>query len=113
FLLLFFFFSSRRRHTRFSRDWSSDVCSSDLLAVVGLAIRYVLPKLLHLLSHSQELLVLFGISWAVALAALGDTLGFSKEVGAFEIGRASCRVRVQISAVAVTVIIESEEVITD
>src|SRR5690606_39864359 len=28
--LSFFFFSSRRRHTRFSRDWSSDVCSSDL-----------------------------------------------------------------------------------
>src|SRR5690606_41014861 len=27
---LYFFFSSRRRHTRFSRDWSSDVCSSDL-----------------------------------------------------------------------------------
>src|SRR5690606_3583742 len=30
YVLLFFFFSSRRRHTRFSRDWSSDVCSSDL-----------------------------------------------------------------------------------
>src|SRR5690606_40057101 len=29
----FFFFSSRRRHTRFSRDWSSDVCSSDLDAL--------------------------------------------------------------------------------
>src|SRR5690606_12969398 len=29
-LFFFFFFSSRRRHTRFSRDWSSDVCSSDL-----------------------------------------------------------------------------------
>src|SRR5690606_40097497 len=29
-LSFFFFFSSRRRHTRFSRDWSSDVCSSDL-----------------------------------------------------------------------------------
>src|SRR5205809_6775159 len=27
---VFFFFSSRRRHTRCSRDWSSDVCSSDL-----------------------------------------------------------------------------------
>src|SRR5690606_39621466 len=27
---VFFFFSSRRRHTRFSRDWSSDVCSSDV-----------------------------------------------------------------------------------
>src|SRR5690606_40529205 len=29
----YFFFSSRRRHTRFSRDWSSDVCSSDLSGV--------------------------------------------------------------------------------
>src|SRR3712207_8910364 len=28
--LMFFFFSSRRRHTRYWRDWSSDVCSSDL-----------------------------------------------------------------------------------
>src|SRR5438128_10449474 len=30
FLVFFFFFSSRRRHTRCYRDWSSDVCSSDL-----------------------------------------------------------------------------------
>src|SRR5687768_17897395 len=30
FFYFFFFFSSRRRHTRCSRDWSSDVCSSDL-----------------------------------------------------------------------------------
>src|SRR5215510_3305201 len=29
----FFFFSSRRRHTRWPRDWSSDVCSSDLVVV--------------------------------------------------------------------------------
>src|SRR5206468_9842130 len=29
-LYIFFFFSSRRRHTRSDRDWSSDVCSSDL-----------------------------------------------------------------------------------
>src|SRR5207302_2727368 len=35
-ICFFFFFSSRRRHTRFSRDWSSDVCSSDL-AVRGAA----------------------------------------------------------------------------
>src|SRR5216683_2488992 len=33
FLFFFFFFSSRRRHTRSDRDWSSDVCSSDLGAV--------------------------------------------------------------------------------
>src|SRR5690606_40727252 len=31
--IFFFFFSSRRRHTRFSRDWSSDVCSSDLYKI--------------------------------------------------------------------------------
>src|SRR5690348_17578313 len=30
-IVLFFFFSSRRRHTRWTGDWSSDVCSSDLL----------------------------------------------------------------------------------
>src|SRR3712207_8709802 len=30
-LVMCFFFSSRRRHTRYWRDWSSDVCSSDLL----------------------------------------------------------------------------------
>src|SRR5699024_11838459 len=30
------FFSSRRRHTRSKRDWSSDVCSSDLWSEVGL-----------------------------------------------------------------------------
>ena len=30
FFCVLFFFSSRRRHTRCSRDWSSDVCSSDL-----------------------------------------------------------------------------------
>src|SRR5256885_5820095 len=32
--LFFFFFSSRRRHTRLQGDWSSDVCSSDLICVV-------------------------------------------------------------------------------
>src|ERR671912_983621 len=31
--MLYFFFSSRRRHTRYWRDWSSDVCSSDLYPV--------------------------------------------------------------------------------
>src|SRR5690625_4004081 len=32
-MILFFFFSSRRRHTRWPRDWSSDVCSSDLFVL--------------------------------------------------------------------------------
>ncbi len=56
------------------------------LLVIGLATRYVLPRLLHLISRSQELLVLFGIAWAVTLATLGAMLGFSKEVGAFVAG---------------------------
>src|SRR5690349_23779524 len=34
-VFFFFFFSSRRRHTRSLRDWSSDVCSSDLDPVFG------------------------------------------------------------------------------
>src|SRR5690625_7980925 len=32
-ILIVFFFTSRRRHTRWPRDWSSDVCSSDLVLV--------------------------------------------------------------------------------
>src|SRR5690625_1435362 len=36
-----FFFSSRRRHTRWPRDWSSDVCSSDLFLKLGKFIRLV------------------------------------------------------------------------
>jgi Kef-type K+ transport system membrane component KefB len=56
------------------------------LVAVALMMRYILPRLLHLLSHSQELLVLFGIAWAVSLATTGDMLGFSKEVGAFVAG---------------------------
>jgi Kef-type K+ transport system membrane component KefB len=56
------------------------------LAAIAFIMRYVLPSLLKLISQSQELLVLFGIAWAVALATLGDMLGFSKEVGAFLAG---------------------------
>lgn len=71
-----------------------------LLGVLGLLARYVLPRLLHQLARSSELLVLAGIAWAVALAALGDYLGFSKEVGAFLAGVtiASTHYREAISA---------------
>src|SRR5207247_5145772 len=60
-LCFFFFFSSRRRHTRSTRDWSSDVCSSDL------AIRFLeqvvyrrfeeayrVPLALGLVARSEE-----------------------------------------------------------
>src|SRR3712207_9201436 len=40
-----FFFSSRRRHTRYGRDWSSDVCSSDLAAAIAAGPGQVLADL--------------------------------------------------------------------
>lgn len=59
-----------------------------LLGLIALLMRYVLPVLLDRLARSRELLVLFAIAWAVFLAAVGDLLGFSKEVGAFLAGMA-------------------------
>ncbi len=53
------------------------------LLLVAVVTRLLVPRLLHSLARMPELLVLFGIAWAIGLAALGDTLGFSKEVGAF------------------------------
>src|SRR5256886_5468267 len=38
---VFFFFSSRRRHTRFDCDWSSDVCSSDLVWLNNVSTQFV------------------------------------------------------------------------
>src|SRR3984893_9657177 len=38
---VFFFFSSRRRHTRWPRDWSSDVCSSDLRKALSWPARQI------------------------------------------------------------------------
>src|SRR5699024_12489655 len=43
-MAIFFFFSSRRRHTRSKRDWSSDVCSSDLLVGLLAHVRSVLVR---------------------------------------------------------------------
>lgn len=65
-----------------------------LVAVKGVAFvggivlitRFALPRALPGLARSPELLVLAAIAWAVVLAALGDALGFSREVGAFLAG---------------------------
>jgi Kef-type K+ transport system membrane component KefB len=53
---------------------------------VALLMRYVLPRLVHVLARSQELLLVFAIAWGTTLATLGNALGFSKEVGAFLAG---------------------------
>src|SRR5690606_40887049 len=56
---VFFFFSGRRRHTSFSRDWSSDVCSSDLVVLLrlggGLRERDHLSALLGLVPARRQL----------------------------------------------------------
>jgi Kef-type K+ transport system membrane component KefB len=56
-----------------------------LLAVAAIA-RWVLPRLLDWMAKSQELTLVFGVSWAVALAAASAWLGLSMEIGAFVAG---------------------------
>src|SRR2546429_890311 len=59
----FFFFSSRRRHTRCSRDWSSDVCSSDLVQPGRLEPGYVAHTLGWPVPASM-----YGGGWVYALS---------------------------------------------
>ncbi|MBW6497025.1 MAG: cation:proton antiporter [Bacteroidales bacterium] len=54
-----------------------------LMVLVVFLMRYVLTWLTSLMARTPELLVLFSVAWAIALAAFSDYLGFSKEVGAF------------------------------
>ncbi|MDP2389317.1 MAG: cation:proton antiporter, partial [Acidobacteriota bacterium] len=56
------------------------------LAVIAVMAVWVLPAVTTLLARLPELLVLSGIAWAVMLAAVGEALGLSKEVGAFVAG---------------------------
>src|SRR5690554_7146683 len=50
YVFYFFFFSSRRRHTRCGRDWSSDVCSSDLVKL----LRAIQEKTVRAVGASTE-----------------------------------------------------------
>jgi Kef-type K+ transport system membrane component KefB len=70
------------------------------MAVIAGLMRWVLPWALERVARTAELLVLFAIAWAVALAAVGDLLGFSEEVGAFVAGvsLASTRFRESIGS---------------
>ncbi len=57
-----------------------------LVAAMAIMMRFVLPRLLHLVASSQELLIVSAVAWAVSVAAFSDWLGFSVEVGAFLAG---------------------------
>lgn len=56
------------------------------LAGVALMSRLVLPRLLEWMAKNQELTLVFGVSWAVMLAAVSSWLGLSMEIGAFVAG---------------------------
>ncbi len=56
------------------------------VAFTFLMMRYLIPRVSHFLAKSAELLTLFAIAWAVALAGVGELIGFSGEVGAFLAG---------------------------
>src|SRR5690606_39514686 len=91
------FFSSRRRHTSFSRDWSSDVCSSDL------GKRLLTGESLFMTHFSNEGRGPQRVGFAapypgtvvpIDLAQVGGRLICQKDAflcAAYEIGRASCR----------------------
>src|SRR5690606_40213100 len=94
--------SSRRRHTRFSRDWSSDVCSSDLVG--GLVPLVAVDRSLHG-EGARTVVAVLWVRVAVVLEARDDRdlahvlgpvelRGERHRVAGREIGRASCRGRV-------------------
>src|SRR5438876_8111842 len=103
-LIVFFFFSSRRRHTRWTGDWSSHVCSSDLaggLYCVGPTRTHILSPIAGrrarragcvtvppLLCRQAQPLPVTGRS--------ADTYGSRRSS---EIGRASCRERGELCVI--------------
>src|SRR5439155_3948635 len=95
-----FFFSTRRRHTRWPRDWSSDVCSSDLFAKGAGAVFVLLP--IPMLAGLGVWLVLLcatrymSFASLVAVVVLG-AVHLSLASWNWKIGRASCRERVEVS----------------
>src|SRR5690606_39954923 len=99
-------FSSRRRHTRFSRDWSSDVCSSDLnefgfdylrdnLATT-LANRAQRGRAFAIVDEADSVLIDEARTPLIISGASQDDTSIYPR---FEIGRASCRERGWITVV--------------
>src|SRR5699024_11865396 len=67
---IFFFFSSRRRHTRSKRDWSSDVCSSDLdpsWTPLFVSIKGLVTEVGGLMTHGAVIAREYGLSAVVGV----------------------------------------------
>src|SRR5688500_20284963 len=90
-----FFFASRRRHTRLQGDWSSDVCSSDLVQQahgLGAEAARHRPE-----AGEEEPIVVPALDERVNRVAVG--LDRRDDDLTVQIGRASCRERVEITVV--------------
>src|SRR5699024_12137723 len=95
-ILMSILFSSRKRHTRSKRDWSSDVCSSDLMFRRGQHQETIeVPALYGLRRRTQEVEVYDDIVLMVATKP-DEPARKKRKIAAWQIGRASCRERVYI-----------------
>src|SRR5690625_7301604 len=86
-----FFFSSRRRQTRWPRDWSSDVCSSDLIAA-----QYTKNQ-----PRERDTLMIGNPAVMVVAPLVFNELNYDPQedfTAVAEIGRASCREKVEVTA---------------
>src|SRR5205085_4428059 len=97
--------SSRRRHTRFDCDWSSNVCSSDLHTLAALAATVASPLALAQAKWPTKpvrIVVPFGAGGVADLTARAVGQKLTEQLGQSfiidnQIGRASCRERVQMT----------------
>src|SRR5207253_4706861 len=97
-LMFFFFFSSRRRHTRWPRDWSSDVCSSDLIPELGWSFGYWWSWAWIVLTTILQLAFFRWLGWIGGDPIRRPELPPLRTLDPrSQIGRASCRERVLVS----------------
>src|SRR5690606_40833785 len=99
-----FFFSSRRRHTRFSRDWSSDVCSSDLYLILVsptpfASFRRLRSRFRGGITGASPIAAMLGCASTIFCCQKHYALCAPPAKSTKQIGRASCRERVDTSVV--------------
>src|SRR5437870_10193678 len=104
-----FFFSSRRRHTRWPRDWSSDVCSSDLARLAHAGSQLVritvnteeaaaaVPEIMRKLHDLGVDVPVIGDFHYNGHKLLVDYPEMARSLAKYQIGRASCRERDEYS----------------
>src|SRR3546814_6461769 len=97
FVLFFFFFKQKTAYEMRISDWSSDVCSSDLMASSSRSYRLMFERLLEAMSERdacRKMVELLSMAHERACEAeLADLLAQDLDEGR-QIGRASCRERV-------------------